>query len=36
MSVVLIAAVASGQTQLQVYGVWHCSSDACSWASYPT
>jgi hypothetical protein len=23
------------QTQLQVYGLWHCSSDACSWASAP-
>jgi hypothetical protein len=25
----------NAQTQLQVYGVWHCSSDACSWASAP-
>ncbi len=23
------------QTQLQVYGLWHCSPDACSWASAP-
>jgi hypothetical protein len=23
------------QTQLQVYGLWHCSSDACSWAVAP-
>ncbi len=26
---------ANGQTQPQVYGLWHCSSDACSWASAP-
>jgi hypothetical protein len=35
MSLVLIAAIARAQTQLQVYGVWHCYSDACSWASVP-
>src|SRR5437660_12339588 len=23
------------QMQLQVYGLWHCSPDACSWASVP-
>jgi hypothetical protein len=23
------------QTQMQVYGLWHCYSDACSWASVP-
>jgi hypothetical protein len=23
------------QTQLQVYGLWHCSPDACSWATVP-
>ena len=26
---------ATGQTQMQVYGAWHCYSDACSWASVP-
>ena len=26
---------ANAQTQLQVYGLWHCSPDACSWASVP-
>src|SRR5690348_15265173 len=31
----LIASCAGAQTQLQVYGVWHCYSDACSWASVP-
>jgi hypothetical protein len=25
----------NAQMQLQVYGLWHCSSDACSWASAP-
>jgi hypothetical protein len=31
----LVAASASAQTPIQVYGAWHCSSDACSWASAP-
>src|SRR5438105_4627646 len=26
---------ANAQTAMQVYGVWHCYSDACSWASVP-
>jgi hypothetical protein len=26
---------AYAQTQLQVYGLWHCSTDACSWAAAP-
>ncbi len=25
----------NAQTQLQVYGLWHCSTDACSWAAAP-
>jgi hypothetical protein len=25
----------SAQTPIQVYGAWHCYSDACSWASVP-
>jgi hypothetical protein len=25
----------SAQTQIEVYGLWHCFSDACSWASVP-
>lgn len=25
----------NAQTQMQVYGVWHCYSDACSWATVP-
>src|ERR1051326_5681321 len=25
----------NAQTQIQVYGLWHCSSDACSWAAAP-
>jgi len=32
-SALLITSIASAQTQMQVYGVWHCYSDACSWAS---
>ncbi len=28
-------AAAPAQAQMQVYGVWHCYSDACSWASVP-
>jgi hypothetical protein len=31
----LVAPFASAQAQMQVYGVWHCYSDACSWASVP-
>src|SRR5258707_15033473 len=31
----LTVAVANAQTQLQVYGLWHCSPDACSWAAAP-
>src|SRR5437879_1978493 len=27
--------LANAQTRLQVYGLWHCSPDACSWASVP-
>lgn len=27
--------LANAQTQIQVYGLWHCSSDACSWAAAP-
>jgi hypothetical protein len=26
---------ASAQYQMQVYGLWHCYTDACSWASVP-
>lgn len=27
--------LANAQIQIQVYGLWHCSSDACSWAAAP-
>jgi hypothetical protein len=31
-----VAAIpASAQYQMQVYGLWHCYTDACSWASVP-
>jgi hypothetical protein len=33
--VLMMAPTAQAQTQLQVYGLWHCSSDACSWAAAP-
>jgi hypothetical protein len=26
---------ANAQTQLQVYGLWHCGSDACTWGAAP-
>ena len=26
---------AAAQTQIQVYGAWHCYNDGCSWASVP-
>lgn len=25
----------AAQTQMQIYGVWHCYTDGCSWASVP-
>ena len=25
----------SAQTPMEIYGLWHCYSDACSWASVP-
>src|SRR5437763_16079062 len=30
-----LAANAQSSYQMQVYGLWHCYSDACSWASVP-
>jgi hypothetical protein len=30
-----MVAPAEAQTPMQVYGVWHCYSDACSWATVP-
>src|SRR5215813_3293795 len=37
--VVLLAlactSIATAQYQMQVYGLWHCYDDACSWASVP-
>jgi hypothetical protein len=30
-----LIAPADAQYQMQVYGLWHCYSDACSWASVP-
>lgn len=32
---ILASSTANAQTQMQVYGLWHCYSDACSWASVP-
>ena len=26
---------ANAQTQIQIYGAWHCYTDGCSWASVP-
>jgi hypothetical protein len=30
-----LSANAQSPYQMQVYGLWHCYSDACSWASVP-
>jgi len=35
LSAMVLTSRAIAQTQMQVYGVWHCYSDACSWASVP-
>jgi hypothetical protein len=32
---ILAAKPLTAQTQIQVYGLWHCYTDACSWASVP-
>jgi len=34
-TLLVLAPSATAQTQMQIYGVWHCSSDACSWAAAP-
>src|ERR1700674_452852 len=34
-ALLLMAPRLPAQTQMQVYGLWHCYSDACSWASVP-
>lgn len=31
----LSALQANAQTQMQIYGAWHCYTDGCSWASVP-
>jgi hypothetical protein len=31
----MLVGSSSAQTPIQVYGAWHCYSDACSWASVP-
>lgn len=31
----LVVTGSSANAQMQVYGLWHCYSDACSWASVP-
>ncbi len=37
MSLVLLGMVpgVNAQTQMQIYGAWHCYTDGCSWASVP-
>lgn len=32
---VVLCLLVSVQAQIQVYGLWHCYDDACSWASIP-
>ncbi len=34
-ALVVTGSFANAQTQMQIYGLWHCFSDACSWASVP-
>ena len=33
--VLTVCGNAGAQTQMQVYGAWHCYTDGCSWASVP-
>ena len=32
-ALVLVGRSASAQTQIQIYGSWHCGSDFCTWGS---
>jgi len=34
-ALVVTGSFANAQTQMQINGLWHCFSDACSWASVP-
>src|SRR5437764_14730008 len=34
-ALIAITTAANAQYQMQVYGLWHCYTDACSWASVP-
>src|SRR3954452_4213094 len=34
-ALIAITIAANAQYQMQVYGLWHCYTDACSWASVP-
>ena len=33
--VLAFSSIATAQYQMQMYGLWHCYDDACSWASGP-
>src|SRR6201987_4975919 len=35
MAGLLLCASANAQTQMQIYGAWHCYTDGCSWGSVP-
>lgn len=35
LATVWLSLLAASQAQIQVYGLWHCYDDACSWASVP-
>ncbi len=35
LAVVTLTLLSTLNAQIQVYGVWHCYTDACSWASVP-
>src|SRR5438132_7299902 len=35
LAIFLSLAALTAQGQMQVYGLWHCYTDACSWASVP-
>ena len=35
LAVLLMVPLLNAQTPIQIYGLWHCYSDACSWASVP-
>lgn len=35
LAIIFSSLTVSAQTQMQIYGAWHCYTDSCSWTSVP-